>query len=468
MSLILGVPPSVVDLVQQGLLERAFHDGLFPALLYRGEAPFEEWPANSGTEVFMSRPGLMAPVTTPLVPGVDPLPQDVPFEQWVARLDRYGSSVDTHIPTSVVANSNLFLRRIKQLGLNAGQSVNRIARNALFKPYLSGNTVSITAAAAVDTSIRVASLNGFADVIITGANVRPVPVSPVSPLAVRIFGVAGTRNVIGVTPDDPADFDGPGTLQLSAPLGAIVPARSPVISSAAPRIVRSGGGDSVDAIGPADTFVLQDAINSVAFLRDANVPPHDDGYYHCHINAQANAQVFSDPAFQRLNTSLPEYAIYRTGFIGSLAGVMFYMNSESPRNNNSGPRVATGANAFYSKDIGAETTNDAGINIGRIIITGKGSIYERGLDESQYVTEAGVTGRTGEFQIVNNGVQVMVERVKLILRAPLNRTQDQVAATWTITTSFPCPSDITAPSGPERFKRAVIIEHALLELLKPV
>lgn len=465
MTLILGVPAAVVDLVQQGMLERAFHDGLFPALLYRGEAPFEEWPANSGTEVFMSRPGLMTPVTEPLVPGVDPTPQEVPFEQWVARLERYGSSVDTHIPTSVVANANLFLRRIKQLGLNAGQSVNRVARNALFRAYLSGSTVTVDAAAAIDTTIRVASLNGFSDVIIAGANVRPAPVSPVSPLAISIFGVAGTRNVIGVAPDDPSDPNGPGTLQLSAALGAIVAARSPVTSSAAPRIVRSGGGDSVDAIGPADTFVLQDAINSVAFLRDANVPPHDDGFYHCHISSQANAQVFADPAFQRLNTSLPGYSIYRTGFLGELGGVIFYMNSESPRDNNSGPRVPTGTNAFYSKDIAAETTNESGVKIGRIIITGRGSIYERGLDEGQYVTEAGVTGKTGEFQVVNNGVQVLVERVKLILRAPLNRMQDQVAATWSLTSSFPVPSDITAPSGPERFKRAIVIEHALLELL---
>ena len=56
-NLVLGVPPAVLKLVQEGLLERAFHDGLFPALMYRNEAVAEEWGANSGTEVFMSRPG---------------------------------------------------------------------------------------------------------------------------------------------------------------------------------------------------------------------------------------------------------------------------------------------------------------------------------------------------------------------------------------------------------------------------
>lgn len=461
-GLVVGVPPAIVDLQQKGLLERAFHDGLYPNLAYRAEAMFEEWPANSGTEVFMSRPGLLTPVVTPLTPGVDPVPQNVTYEQWSAILDRFASAVDTHIPTSVVSNASLFLRNIQQLGLQAGQSVNRIARNALFKAYLSGQTATIDAALAGDTQLHVASLNGFVDVILTATSARPVPVSPASPLPVTITGVAGTRNVIAANPDDPADPLGPGVLTLSAALGVGVAARGVVLSVFRPRVVRSGGGASVDAIGPADTFVLQDAINAVAFLRDASVQPHMDGFYHAHISPQANAQVFTDPAFQRLNTALPEHAIYKQGFIGTLAGVMFFMNNESPNPNNSGPRTATGAASFYSRDIAAETTNAAGVNIGRTLLTGMGCLYERGLDESAYVTEAGITGKVGEFDVINNGVSIMTERIRLILRAPLNRLQDQVGAAWSITTSFPVPSDQTSFSGPERFKRALVIEHALL------
>ena len=89
MPLVLGIPPSVVKLVQEGLLERAFHDGLFPALQYRQEALVEEWPANTGNELFMSRPGLLAPVTKPIQPGVDPSPQAVNYEQWTAVLNRF-------------------------------------------------------------------------------------------------------------------------------------------------------------------------------------------------------------------------------------------------------------------------------------------------------------------------------------------------------------------------------------------
>src|SRR5262249_23732307 len=125
-----------------------------------------------------------------------------------------------------------------------------------------------------------------------------------------------------------------------------------------------------------------------------------------------------------------------------------------------GPRTATGVSAMYSQDIGAETTNESGVNVGRVLITGRGAIYEKGLNEDQYVTEAGVTGRTGEFQVVKAGVEVKTERVSLILRAPLNRLQDMVAATWSITTAFPIPSDVSS-GGPQLFKRAVVIEHAM-------
>jgi len=461
-NLVLGVPPAVLELVQEGLLERAFHDGLFPALLYRAEAQEEEWATNSGTEIFMSRPGLLAPVTRSLPAGHDPVPQTVAYEQWAARLERYAGTIDTHVPTSVVSNSDQFLRNIHQLGLQAGMSLNRIPRNALFKAYLSGQTCLTAATSSGDTYLRVASVNGFVDVVLKGQNVRPMPVSPSHPLAIVIepSGANISRNVIGIDLDDPDDPYGPGTLHLNAAVGGVVPVRAPVLASSRPYVLRAGGGDSVDAIGAADVFTLQDAINATNRLRKANVPPHPDGYYHAHINTDANSQVFSDTAFQRLNTALPDHVYYQEAFIGTIAGIAFFLNNESPDATNVGSLTETGNNALYGEDIGAEVVNENGVGIGRILITGRGALYEKWLNESAYVTEAGITGKTGEFQVVNAGVEVATERVRLILRAPLNRLQDQVAATWSITTSFPVPSDVTS-GGPERYKRALIIEHAL-------
>jgi len=461
-GLVLGIPPVVLDLNQRGLLERAFHDGLFPNLAYRAEAMSEEWPANTGQEIVMSRAGLLTPITTPLTPGLDPIPQAVPYEQWVAILSQLGGAIDTHMPTSVTSNANLFLRNIHQLGLQAGQSINRFARNALFKSYLSGQTLTTFVTAAPDLTLQVAALNGFTDVVTPGGAARPVPVSPSSPLPVTI-GVGGTaviRNVIAAIPNDPNDPFGPGVLTLSAAVGAVFVPRTSVVSAFAPRVVRSSGGPSVDSIGAADTFTLQQAINAVAFLRRANVQPHDDGFYHAHISPLANSQVFADPVFQRLNQSLPEHIIYKEGFIGTIAGVMFFMNTEAPERTNVGTLLSTGTNALYGTEMGADVRNNSAVDIGRTIITGKGVMYEKYLDEGQYVTEAGTTGKTGEFDVVNNSINIMTEKIRLVLRAPVDRLQQVVSSAWSISTSFPIPSDITAPSGPERFKRAIVLEHA--------
>jgi hypothetical protein len=464
MSIILGVPAAVINLNQQGLIEREFYDGLFPNLTWRAEALWEPWPEHSGTEIFMTRPGLLKPKTKALKPATDPTPGAVPYEQWVARLDQYGDTLDTHMPTSATSNADLFLRNIHQLGLQAGQSINRIARNALVKAYVGGQTCTTAAAGSTDAVLQVAALNGFQDVVVPTGTVRPVAVSPSNPLPITI-GVGATaisRSVIGVQPNDPNDPDGPGLLILNAAVGGSgYASRTSVVSTYAPTVLRAGGGASVDGISLTDQLSLQLCINGVAKLRQANVLPHEDGYYHAHVSPLGNAQFFADPVFQRLNQSLPEGSVYKDGFVGTISGIMFFMDNEAPDNTNTGDRILTGTNAYYSSDIATETTNDSNVNIGRVVMTGRGAIYEKGLDESVYATEAGLNGKVGEFDVVNNGISILTERIRLILRSPMDRLQQMVSATWSITTAFGVPSDITAPSGPQRFKRAIVLEHAL-------
>lgn len=461
-GIVLGVPPTVVNLVQQGLLERAFHDGLVPNFLYRADAVWEDWGDHQGTELFMTRRGMLAPVTKPLQPGVDPIPQKLDYEQWVAKLDRYGATIDTHMPTSTVANADLFLSNVKALGIQAGQSLNRLPRNAMFKAYLSGHTVLTQVTAAGDTVIRVASLNGFTDVVIKGTTVRPSPISSQTPLQISIMNgaTAIVRNAIGFQPDNPDDPYGPGSLTLNQSVGAIVANRSAVLSVARPQIIRCGGGASIDAISASDTVTMQDVIVACNRLRRMNVPPHEDGTYHAHISTDGNTQFFTDPAFQRMLQGNPENSAFQEGFLGKISGVSFFQNNETPDNLNSGALSATGSFAQYAEDIGAEVVNESGVRIGRIIVSGKGVMYEKGLDESKFLTEAGVQGKVGEFSITNNGATIATERARLIIRAPQNRTQDEVAATWTISTCFPIPSDVVSGT-PERFKRAVVIEHTL-------
>ena len=74
---------------------------------------------------------------------------------------------------------------------------------------------------------------------------------------------------------------------------------------------------------------------------------------------------------------------------------------------------------------------------------------------------SGIMGKIGQFDVVNNGIQILTERIRLVLRSAMDRLGQKVAATWSISTSFPVPSDITAQSGPERYKRGIVLEHAL-------
>lgn len=450
----LGIPAGIINLIQDRTLERVFHDALYPRLLYRSEAMAEMWAANLGERMVFTRAGLMEVDTTPLTPGSDPVVGTYPFEQWEAEARQYGRTIDTHMPTSYVSLAPIFLRNIVSLGLNAGQTLNRLTRDPLFRAYAGGNTVVTTAAAIGATSVAVANLNGFTERV---SNTAITPISPANPLPATI----GTEavSIVGFSPTDANNPFGPGTLILGAPLVAAAPARTTVTASTASNVYRVGGGANVDAIASGNILGLQDVINTVARMRANNVPPCADGYYHVHVTPQGEAQLFADTQFQRLYQSLPDSATYRDLAIGQLVGCRFYRNTENPNTQNSGVLVDTGTGAKASGEVGAEVVNNNGVEVQRALVLGGGAIYEKYLDESKYITEAGVTGKIGEFNVVNNGVAIMTQRIRMILRAPLDRLQQVVSASWSWSGDFPIPSDATT-GGPARYKRATVIEHA--------
>jgi hypothetical protein len=459
-NIALNVPPTILDLVQRGLVERFFYDGLFQALLFRAEAQQEEFQGNIGETTLSTRAGIPDPITKPIAPGQDPQPRTGVFEQWETTLLRYADATDVNMPTAAVASADIFLRSIQTLGMGSGLSLNRIPRNALFTAYLSGQTTLIGAVGAADLTAHVSALNGFTKVLTKGTNVAPVPVSTSAPLAITIGGIATT--VVGTAPDDANVPLGPGTLTLGVALGGGgAAARASVLSVARPLISRVGGGTNIDAIGLNDVVQMQDIINGVNKLRNANVFPHEDGTYHVHISTTFNGQVFTDPAWQRqMNQGVNNNPQYQQAFLGSFAGCSFYLNNECPDDANSGALVATGTNAKYAEDINAEVVNESGVRIGRSIMTGRGAIFERWLDEKRFVSEAGITGKLAQFAVTNQGIAVMTERITLIMRSPINRLQDQVGLAWSYSGAFPIPSDITS-GGPQLFKRALVLEHAL-------
>ena len=453
----LGIPPGLSSLIQTNTLQRKFYDALFPALLYRADTTPEMWAANLGEKMVMTRTGLIPVALQPLIPGSDPVSQAYATEQWTVEANQYAGLVNTNMPSSYVSLASIFLRNTHQLGLQAGQTVNRLARNKMFVAYDSGEANALGAVGAGGTAVPVSTVDGFTEQIVNG---RIEPVSAANPVRVS-FSTPGEPDnfVISATPSDPKQPAGLGVLTLSAPLVVGVAARDTVLSENRARRVRAGGGVSVDAITAADTLTLQDCISAVSRMRAQRVPPHPDGWYHAHITPAGEAQIFQDNAWQRLFQSLPGATEYREFLVNEQVGIRFYRNTESPTASTVSTVVKTGANALMAPEIGAEVVNDLGVPIDRMLVTGGGVCYEKWIDEAKYITTAGVTGKIGNFAITNNGLMVMTDRIRFIVRAPLDALQQNVTQAWSYSGDWGVPSDQTSGDA-ARFKRAVVVEHA--------
>jgi hypothetical protein len=450
--------PEIRAIVQEGYLERAFHDALFPAMIFRGDVVAQPWPAGVGDTYIASAPGLIRPNGRPLRPGVDPEPVSYPIEQWEAQLNTYASTIDTNIPTSVQAIVDLLLRNSHQLGLQAAQTLNRLVRNRFYNAAESGLTVA-NGLGAASTSLVVKRLNGFTRSrnpnLTNGSRVRFSAVSSSNPLSISIAGT--TRNVIGFTPATAGDEIGPGTLLLDA--AHTWADRDYVQAIDRSEMVFVGGGNKVDDLGVTDLPRLQDIRNCVMRLRRNNIPMHPDGNYHAHLGPVSLTALMADTEIQRMLTGRPENYMYTDFVVGKMLGVIFVDNNEVPTKLTVEP--LDGVTFSLDDAFAPELTNNGaanGMEVHRILFTGFGGIYEYYQDPALFITEAGMVGKMGEVQVSNNGIEVHADRVKLIMRAPLNRLQDMVATSWRFDGDWPQRTD-AATGTAARYKRSITLAH---------
>lgn len=452
--------PTIRALVQENALDRFFADALYPAMLFRAEAEPERWEANVGDNKTFTGKGLMKPRVRPLQPGTDPLPHDYRFEQWTAQQQKYADSIDTQMPTAVAAAVNKLVEDLKTLGLNAGQTINRAIRDKMYNAGLSGWTVATGANASPTTSLHVQRLNGFTRArrpdLAAGSPVQYLQVSTSNPLPITVLST--NVNVIGFTPDNAGDEIGPGTLLLDATVTTA--ARDPVFASTRSFLVRVGGGNSIDSLSPGtDILHLADIRSAVARLRAMNVMPHADGSYHLHLDPINEAQVYADNEFQRLHISLPESTPYLDFAIAKMLGCIFYRNNEAPQTDN----VDGASTAVYSLDdpFGGEMWIGGSANtnkVHRAIVSGEGGLKEYYVDQAAMITEAGITGRVEVgARIVNNGIEMDVDRIHVVMRSPQDRLQEIVAQTWKFQGDWVVRTD-GATGDAAVYKRVCVIE----------
>lgn len=440
--------PQMRQLVQENALDRFFADGLYPQQLFRAEAEEEKWEANVGDNKTFTGKGLMKPRLRPLQPGQDPTPHDYKLEQWTAEQHKYADTIDTHLPSAVAAAVNKLTEDLKTLGLNAGQTLNRLPRNKLYNSAGAGWTVADGAQNAV-TTLRVKRLNGLTRArrpdLTTGSPVRYDLVSANNPLPITVVQTVGgavDRNVTGFTPDTPGDELGPGTITISS--AVTVADRDAVYASTRTYVVRSGGGNATDALtGGTDILHLSDIRSAVARLRGVDVMPTGDGTYHMHVDPTGESQLYADNEFQRLNISLPEGMAYRDFAITRILGCTVYRNNECPQVLN----VDGASSATFSQDdpfAGELYANGAttGAKVHRALVIGGGALKEYYVDQNAMITEAGIAGRveTGA-RVVNNGIEMDVQRIHIIMRQPQDRLQEIVAQTWKFQGDWVCRTD---------------------------
>lgn len=446
---IANFPASLQPIIQQGFLRREFKAGLTSRLGYRQIADRVNFPNRVGQTITDTRRGLKVPVETPTAAsantGLDNgmTPGSFSVEQFSTGIDQYGDTTDLNMVAAGVAIASVFVENANVNGVQAMQSLDRLARNHLYfgtvSPavldvggYMGGNTRVATALGADGTTLHVDDIRGFQNII--GSLGTVTPVSNASPATVTVNGTA--YSLVGVVPD------GSGANVSTAPKGMsgvlhfaanVVVAdgglNAPVIISTAPVVFRPGNKKSTAAISAGDTLTMAVILKAVAQLRK-NAVPTINGLYNCYLDDEQLLGLFGDAQFQTLFRGAYNSTEFRQGEVFELLGVRYIPTTEAPQ----------------------QMLN--GLPIHRAIIVGKGALVE-----ADYANIGHTDVPDGDKALME-----MVDGVAMVTREPLDRLHQIIAQSWYWIGGFALPSDITSNSliiptaSNSALKRAVMIE----------
>jgi hypothetical protein len=412
------LPAAIQAIMQNGILDRTFRDALVPSFLFPAIADNEPWQGSLGDTKTFTRKGLISPTTTPLAGADIAGASTYTIEQWSVTMDQYGISVDTNMLQSAMTLASKFLADVQTLGINAGQSLNRIARNKMYAAYMGGRTWA-TAGASTDTTIAVQEVAGFTRVLVNGV---PTAVSASNPLSVTINGVANT--VTGVSAQS-----GPGNLTLGTTRVDVL--GDPVIAANAPTTIRATGSTAFD-LTVSNVATLANFRAAVVRLRKMNVPT-DGGYYTAHIPPDTEAELFADTDFKQALQGRVDSPVWRDLSIGRFAGIDWVRNNETPT-----------------------VTSNSGATVFRPIVVGAGAVVAAPFEGIGSLLAGTGVEDVPSIRMVE---AAPTTQVALIVRPPADRLQQVISTSWAYTGDFGVPSD-SGTGDAALFKRAVVVEHA--------
>lgn len=445
-----NMPASLQNAIQQGFLEREFQSGLQSALGYRAIADREPVSINVGETVTKTRAGLKAPVTTPLNAasntnldnGLTPTAQTI--EQYTLGIDQYADTIDLNIVTSQVGIANQFLLNARTNGIQARQSLDRIARNALFAAYLGAHTRVRTTLGAPAATVNVDDVRGFEQVLNNG---KMVAVS--GSFTASVLVGSNTYTLIGTARDGSNVSTTPGgysgTLTFSGNVTvADATAGNRVDHANGPVLVRPNGKwtggsaygatTSVAALAGTDVLTLGVIEDAIAQLR--NNTGIQDQLFNLYLDNVSMRQLFADQDFKLMYQGQYGSAEAQRGKVFQLMGANFIPTTEALTQ--------------------VHPTN-AALTVRRPILCAQGALVEGDF--------AGMEQKAAELAGVNNSEIQMVDGVCQVTRGPIDRLQQIVAQSWNWIGGFVAPTDATAnqtiipTAGAQYLKRAVVIEH---------
>ncbi|MBV8467169.1 MAG: hypothetical protein JO218_14605, partial [Burkholderiales bacterium] len=327
-------PAALQPIIQQGFLEREFEDSLKSKLVYRRVADREVFPNRIGETLTKTRPGLKAAVTTPNNPAGNTnldngmTPSTWTVEQFTLNVNQYSDTIDLNIINEGVGIASQFVQNARVNAFQAAQSVDRLARNALFNAYLGGNTRVRTTLGAPAASVAVDDVRGF---LFAPQNGVMQAVSAGNTATVLIAGDSYT--LVGVTPDATNVSTAPGGISGVLTFSGNVTvadgtAGNAVVHYNAPTILRANSRSTTAGLVTGDILTMGLLLDAQAQLRN-NAPILADERMVCYLDNKSMRQLFADQDFKLLYQGQYGSDTYRNGTVFSLLGIEFVPTTEA-------------------------------------------------------------------------------------------------------------------------------------------
>ena len=449
-------PTQLQPIVQQGFLAREFQDGLTSRIGFRAISDRELFPNRIGETITKTRKGLKAPVTSPMVPASNTnfdnglSPSSWSIEQYTLSIYQYGDTIDLNMVAEGVGIASQFLANAKTNGIQAMQSLDRLARNALFGGapggvggYLGGNTRVIATLGSASTSVHVDDIRGFQAIMTSQGQVASIGVT--SGMVVTVG--ADVYTLVGAVSDATNVSTAPsgvsGTLSFSTNVSVSDgTAGQAVVAATAPLVLRPNNRQTTATLAapsgvygasnyiPGDTLGIQTVLSAVAALRSNNVPTIG-GSYNCYLDDAQLLGLFRDADFKYLYRGAYGSEAYQAGSVIELLGVRFVPTTEAPQ------QISLGAGSIH-----------------RAIVCGQGALIEGDFENIGHL----------DVPDAERSLLEMVDGVCMVTREPLDRLKQVIAQSWYWIGGFSLPTDLTAstaiiPTATNAYlKRAVVIE----------